>query len=44
MYVSEEKNCINISFTFDDTKVAEQALLDSGVTVRRTVRTAMVVL
>ena len=32
MYVSEKKNCINISFTFDKQKVAEQALLDSGAT------------
>ena len=32
MYVSETRNCINISFTFDKTKVAEQALLDSGAT------------
>ena len=32
MYVSEKKNCINISFTFDKNKVAEQALLDSGTT------------
>ena len=30
MYVSERKNCINVSFTFDKNKVAEQALLDSG--------------
>ena len=32
MYVSERRNCINVSFTFDNTKVAEQALLDSGAT------------
>ena len=32
MYVSEKRNCINISFTFDKNKVAEQALLDSGTT------------
>ena len=32
MYVSERKNCINISFTFDKNKVAEQVLLDSGAT------------
>ena len=32
MYVSEQRNCINISFTFDNTKVAKQALLDSGTT------------
>ena len=32
MYVSEKKNCINISFIFDKNKVAEQALLDSGAT------------
>ena len=32
MYVSEKKNCINISFIFDKKKVAEQALLDSGAT------------
>ena len=31
MYVSETRNCVNISFTFDK-KVAEQALLDSGAT------------
>ena len=31
MYVSETKNCVNVSFTFDK-KVAEQALLDSGAT------------
>ena len=31
MYVSETRNCINVSFTFDK-KVAEQALLDSGAT------------
>jgi hypothetical protein len=32
MYVSDRKNCINISFTFDKNKVAEKALLDSGAT------------
>ena len=32
MYVSERKNCINVSFTFDKNKVAENALLDSGAT------------
>ena len=32
MYVSETRNCINVSFTFNDTKVAEHALLDSGAT------------
>ena len=32
MYVSETRNCINVSFTFDETKAAEQALLDSGAT------------
>ena len=32
MYVSKKRNCINISFTFDNTKVAKQALLDSGTT------------
>ena len=32
MYVSETRNCVNVSFTFDKTKVAEQALLDSGAT------------
>ena len=32
MYISKEMNCINISFTFDATKVAEKALLDSGAT------------
>ena len=32
MYVSERRNCINVSLTFDKTKVAEQALLDSGAT------------
>ena len=32
MYVSETKNCVNVSFTFDKTKVAKQALLDSGAT------------
>jgi hypothetical protein len=31
MYVSETRNCINVSFTFDK-KVAEQALLDSSAT------------
>ena len=30
MYVSKTRNCINVSFTFDKTKAAEQALLDSG--------------
>jgi hypothetical protein len=32
MYVSNRKNCINISFIFDKNKVAEKALLDSGTT------------
>ena len=32
MYVSEKRNCINVSFTFDNAKVAKQALLDSGAT------------
>ena len=32
MYVSETRNCINVSFTFDETKEAKQALLDSGAT------------
>ena len=32
MYVSNRKNCINISFIFDKNKVAEKALLDSGAT------------
>ena len=32
MYVSETRNCVNVSFTFNKTKVAEQALLDSGAT------------
>ena len=32
MYVSETRNCINVSFTFDEVKVAKQALLDSGAT------------
>ena len=32
MYVSEKKNCINISFISDKKKVAEEALLDSGAT------------
>ena len=32
MYVSKTRNCINVSFTFDETKAAEQALLDSGAT------------
>ena len=32
MYVSDRKNCINISFIFDKNKVAEKALLDSGAT------------
>ena len=32
MYVSETRNCVNISFTFNKKKVAEQALLDSGAT------------
>ena len=30
MYVSERKNCINVSFLFNKNKVAENALLDSG--------------
>ena len=32
MYVSNRKNCINVSFLFDKNKVAENALLDSGAT------------
>ena len=32
MYVSETRNCINVSFIFDDSKEAEHALLDSGAT------------
>ena len=32
MYVSNRKNCINVSFAFDKQKVAEKALLDSGAT------------
>ena len=32
MYVSKTKNCVNVSFTFNKTKVAERALLDSGAT------------
>ena len=32
MYVSDKKNCINVSFLFDKNKVAENALLDSGAT------------
>ena len=32
MYVSNTKNCINVSFIFDKNKVAEKALLDSGAT------------
>ena len=32
MYVSETRNCINVSFTFNETKAAEKALLDSGAT------------
>ena len=32
MYVSDTKNCVNVNFTFDKTKVAEKALLDSGAT------------
>ena len=32
MYVSDRKNCINVSFIFDKNKVAEKALLDSGTT------------
>jgi hypothetical protein len=32
MYVSDKKNCINVSFLFDKNKVAENALLDSGTT------------
>ena len=32
MYVSDKKNCINISFIFDKNKVAEEVLLDSGAT------------
>ena len=32
MYVSETRNCINVSFIFDDSKEAEHALLDSGTT------------
>ena len=32
MYVSERKNCINVSFLFNKNKVAKNALLDSGAT------------
>ena len=32
MYVSDKKNCINVSFVFDKNKVAKEALLDSGAT------------
>ena len=32
MYVSDRKNCINVSFLFDKNKVAKNALLDSGAT------------
>ena len=32
MYVSNRKNCINVSFIFDKNKVAKKALLDSGAT------------
>ena len=32
MYVSDRKNCINVSFFFDKNKVAKNALLDSGAT------------
>ena len=32
MYVSEKRDCINVSFIFDDSKEAEHALLDSGAT------------
>ena len=32
MYVSNRKNCINVSFLFDKKKVAKKALLDSGAT------------
>ena len=32
MYVSNRKNCINVSFLFDKNKVAENVLLDSGAT------------
>ena len=32
MYVSDKKNCINVSFIFDKNKVAKEALLDSGAT------------
>ena len=32
MYVSDKKNCINISFLFNKNKAAEEALLDSGTT------------
>ena len=32
MYVSNRKNCINVSFIFDKNNMAEKALLDSGAT------------
>ena len=32
MYVSDRKNCINVSFLFDKNKVAENTLLNSGAT------------
>ena len=32
MYVSDRKNCVNVSFLFNKNKVAENALLDSGAT------------
>ena len=32
MYVSNKRNCINVSFLFDKNKVAKNALLDSGAT------------
>ena len=32
MYVSDRKNCINVSFIFDKNKVAKNVLLDSGTT------------
>ena len=32
MYVSDKRNCVNVSFIFDKNKVAKKALLDSGTT------------
>ena len=32
MYVSDRKNCVNVSFIFNSNKVVETALLDSGAT------------